>query len=471
MATYDLAIIGGGPGGYVAAIRASPLGKRVVLIEKERVGGLCLNWGCIPSKALLWNAEVVHMVRDAATYGITIDKVTFDMAKAIERSRQIVDQMVKGVEFLLNKNGVTVIAGEATFESPTKLRVSAPAALAGAGAAEAVEAANVIIATGSRPKTLPGMATDGEIILNSRDALDLREKPEKVVIVGGGPIGVEMAQFWRAYGTEITILEALDRLLPLEDAEISAQLDRSYKKQGIASVTGAQVAKAEARNGRGYVSFTAKGKEQELDADKVLIGIGFEASVEALGLEKIGAEVERGWVKTDDRLMTAADGVYAVGDVTGRMNLAHVASAMGVMVVERLAGIESPPLDYARLPRATFCQPEVASVGLTEAQAREAGHNVKVGKFPVRANGRAKAINALDGLAKIVADADSGETLGIHIIAPLASEMLAEASLAMTLEATPRELGWNVAAHPTLGEVIKEAALAVNGEAIHFWTE
>jgi dihydrolipoamide dehydrogenase len=463
MPEYDIAIIGGGPGGYVAAIRAAQLGKKVVLIEKERVGGLCLNWGCIPSKALLWNAEVVNLVREAETYGIGINGATFDMAKAIDRSRQIVDQMVKGVEFLLNKHGVRTITGAATLTRPNQLRVG--------GLDDTIDAKNVIIATGARPRTLPGLATDGETILNSNHAIVLKEQPERVVIVGGGPIGVEFAQFWKAYGVEITILEALDHLLPLEDEEISVQLERAYKKQGIQFVTGASVAGAIARNKRATVTYTAKGKEQEIDADKVLIGIGFEANVEGLGLDKIGVKVEKGWVQTNDELMTAAEGVYAIGDVTGRMNLAHVASAMGVMVVERLAGLESPSIEYVKMPRATFCQPEVASIGLTEKQARDAGYDVKIGKFPVRANGRAKAINQQDGMVKIVAEAKHGETLGIHIVSPLASEMLAEASLAITLEATPRELGWNVAAHPTLGEVVKEAALAVHGEAIHFWTE
>jgi dihydrolipoamide dehydrogenase len=463
VANYDLAIIGGGPGGYVAAIRAAQLGKNVVLIEKERVGGLCLNWGCIPSKALLWNAEVVNLVRDAETYGIAFENVTFDMSKAIDRSRQIVDQMVKGVEFLLGKHGVTTITGDASFVSPKQLRVR--------GMDDPIEATNVIIATGARPRMLPGLAMDGETIIGSREALALKERPEKVVIVGGGPIGVEFAQFWRAYGVDITILEALDHLLPLEDEEISVQLERAYKKQGIKFVTGANVAGATAANRRATVTCTAKGKEQELDADKVLIGIGFEANVETLALDRIGAQVERGWLKTDGRLMTAADGVYAIGDVTGIMNLAHVASAQGVMVVERLAGLDAPDLAYAKLPRATFSQPEVGSVGLTEQQAREAGYEVKTGKFPMRANGRAKAINMQDGLVKVVADARTGETLGVHIIGPLASEMLGEASLGMTLEATPRELGWTVAAHPTLAETVKEAALAVDGEAIHFWTE
>lgn len=463
MAKYDLAIIGGGPGGYVAAIRAAQLGKRVVLIEKERVGGLCLNWGCIPSKSLLWNAEVVNLVRDAETYGIGFDNVRFDLAKAIDRSRGIVDQMVKGVEFLLGKHNVRTIAGEAAFVTPKQLTVR--------GLDEKIEAENVIIATGARPRTLPGLETDGETIINSRDALALREQPGRVVIIGGGPIGVEFAQFWHAYGVDVTILEALDHLLPLEDEEISVQLERAYKKQGINFITGAAVTAAVARNKRGTVSFSAKGKEQELDADKVLIGIGFEANIEALALDKIGVRVERGYVQVSDDLKTAADGVYAIGDVTGIMNLAHVASAQGVMLVERLAGNESPSLNYHHMPRATYCQPEVASIGLTEQQARAGGFVVKVGKFPVRANGRAKAVNATDGLVKIVADAATGETLGIHMVGPMATELLGEASLGMTLEATPRELGWTVAAHPTMSETVKEAALAVDGEAIHFWTE
>ena len=463
MAEYDIAIVGGGPGGYVAAIRAAQLGKSVVLIEKERVGGLCLNWGCIPSKSLLWNAEVINLVRDADTYGISFDNLKLDMAKAIDRSRQVVDQMVKGVEFLLNKNKVRTIIGEASFAKPKQIRVR--------GMDEAIDAKAIIIATGARPKSLPGLATDGTTIVGSREAIILRDQPEKVVIVGGGPIGVEFAQFWRAYGVDITILEMLDHLLPLEDEEISVQLERAYKKQGIKFITGAQVSGATARNNRATVSLKANGKEQELDADKVLVGIGFEASVETLALDKAGVKTERGWVKVDDRLQTGAKDVYAIGDVTGLMNLAHVASAQGVSVVERLAGIDTPALDYNHMPRATYSQPEVASIGLTEKQAREAGRDVKVGKFPVRANGRAKAINSPDGLIKIVADAQYGETLGIHMIGPMVTELLAEASLGMTLEATPRELGWTVAAHPTLGEAVKEAALAVDGEAIHFWTE
>ena len=463
MPDYDITIIGGGPGGYVAAIRAAQVGKKVALIEQDRVGGLCLNWGCIPSKALLWNAEVVNLIRDAQLYGISFDNLKLDMGKAIDRSRQIVDQMVKGVEFLLNKHGVTVIAGEATFASPRDVRVS--------GQPAPVTSTHTIIATGARPRALPGLETDGVTILNSRDALALRDQPRSVVIVGGGPIGVEFATFWRAYGVDVTIVEVLDHLLPLEDEEISTQLERAYKKQKIKFITGARVHSATAADGHATVTLTAGGKDQELEADRVLISIGFEANVEALGLDRIGVEIERGYVKTGPGLTTGAEGVYAIGDVTGIKNLAHVASAMGVMLVERLAGLDVPELDYTKMPVATYCQPEVASIGLTERQAVEAGHSVKVGKFPVRANGRAKAINMTDGVIKIVADADTRETLGVHMIGPMVTELLAEASLGMTLEMTPRELGWTVAAHPTLAECVKEAALAIDGEAIHFWTE
>ena len=463
MPDYDIAIIGGGPGGYVAAIRAAQLGKKVVLVEQDRVGGLCLNWGCIPSKALLWNAEVVNLMRDAETYGVSFDNLRLDMGKAIDRSRQIVDQMVKGVEFLLAKNGVTVITGEASFVTPHELSVT--------NHQSPITSDQIIIATGARPRTLPGLATDGAAIINSRDALALREQPASVVIVGGGPIGVEFATFWSAYGVDVTIVEALDHLLPLEDDEISTQLERAYKKRKIKFITGAQVHSATAANGRAAVTLTTSGREQRIEADKVLVSIGFEANVEALGLDRIGVGVERGYVKTGPGLTTGVDGVYAIGDVTGIKNLAHVASAMGVMLVERLAGRDVPELDYAKMPCATYCHPEVASIGLTERQAVEAGHGVKVGKFPIRANGRAKAINMVDGIIKIVADADTRETLGVHMIGPMVTELLAEASLGMTLEATPRELGWTVAAHPTLAETVKEAALAVDGEAIHFWTE
>jgi dihydrolipoamide dehydrogenase len=463
MPKYDVAIIGGGPGGYVAAIRAAQLGLKAALIEQERVGGLCLNWGCIPSKALLWNAELVHLFRDSEEFGITYDALRIDLAKAVDRSRKVVDRMVKGVEFLLKKHRVTVINGRGKLTGATTVAVEP--------AGDLVEADHVIIATGARARPLPGIEPDGRTILTSREALELRETPESIVIVGGGPVGVEFAYFYRAYGAEVTVVELLDHLLPLEDEAISRQLQRAFKQQGIGYRTGAQVAGISASNGGAMVAISANGSDEELPAEKVLIGIGMVANTEGLGLEQLGVGLERGFVRIDEQLRTTVPGVFAVGDVTGKLMLAHVASAQGVAVVERIAGGESPPLDYERMPRCTYCQPQVASLGLTEAQARERGLDVRVGSFPYRGNGKAIAMERTEGLVKLVVDASTNEIVGYHMIGQDATELLAEASLGSALETTPRELGWTVHAHPTLSEVVKEAALAVHGEAIHFWTE
>lgn len=463
MLTYDIAIIGAGPGGYVAAIRAAQLGLKAAVIEKDRVGGLCLNWGCIPSKALLWNAEVVNLVRRAGDWGISAENVSFDMAKAVDRSREVVDRMVRGVEFLLEKNKVEVIRGEGILRSPRQIEVKPAGTL--------VEAEHVIIATGARPRTLPGLEVDGQIVITSREALGLRERPQSVAIVGGGPVGMEFAYYWRAYGVDVTVIEMLPHLLPLEDEEISRQVERAFRSQGIRFVTGARVTGVERHAGAATVRLDVGGTEQEVQAERVLVSVGFRGAVEGLGLEALGVETERGFLKVDSRLRTSVPNVYAIGDVTGILMLAHVASAQGVDVVERLAGLNPPALTYTKMPRATYCQPEVASVGLTEAQAREAGHKLKIGKFPFRGNGRAVAMGTAEGLVKVVSDATTGELLGVHIVGPQATELLAEAALTLALEATPRELGWMVHAHPTLSEAVKEAALAVDGEAIHFWTE
>lgn len=460
MASFDLVIIGGGPGGYVAALRAAQLGMRTALIERERVGGLCLNWGCIPSKALLWNAEIVNLVRQGDVWGIAYENLRLDPAKAVERSRKVVDRMVSGVEFLLKKRGVTLVQGVGRLAGGGRVAVEP--------SGEGLEASAIVLATGARPRSLPGVDVDGDVVITSREALALRETPERVVIVGGGPIGCEFAYYWRSYGAEVTILEMLDHLLPLEDADVSAQVERAFKKQGIAFRTGAKVSAVERGKRGAIVRFNAGGKDEALEADKVLMGVGFQPNTEDLGLDQAGVQTDRGWVRVDDELRTTAPGVYAIGDVTGRLMLAHVASAMGVYVVERLAGLEPPPLEYEKMPRATYCQPQVGSVGLTEAQARERGHDVKVGRFPFRANGKAVAAEHTDGLVKVVADARTGELLGVHLVGPDATELLAEATLGIALESTPRELGWLVHAHPTLSEAVKEAALSVDGEAIHF---
>ena len=463
MTKYDIAIIGGGPGGYVAAIRAAQLGLQAAVIEQDRVGGVCLNWGCIPSKALLWNAELVHLFRESEDFGITYDALRIDMGKAIDRSRKVVDRMVKGVEFLLKKNKVPVINGRARLRSAQEIAVEP--------SGDVIEAEHIIIATGAHARSLPGIEIDGKVVMTSREALELRETPQSIVIVGGGPVGVEFAYFYRAYGADVTVIEQLDRLVPLEDEQISRQLERAFKQQGIAFRTGAKVADIQASKGAATVSVSAGGTDEELAADKVLIGIGMAANTDGLGLEEAGVALERGYVSIDDQMRTSLANVYAIGDVTGKLPLAHVASAQGVAAVETISGSEAPPLVYEKMPRCTYCQPQVASLGLTEAQARERGLEVKIGTFPYRGNGKAIAMERTDGLAKLVVDAKTDEIIGYHIIGQDATELLAEASLASVLETTPRELGWTVHAHPTLSEVVKEAALAVDGKAIHFWAE
>ena len=463
MTKYDVAIMGGGPGGYVAAIRAAQLGLKAAVIEQDRVGGVCLNWGCIPSKALLWNAELVHLFRESGDFGITYDALRIDMGKAIDRSRKVVERMVKGVEFLLKKNKVPVINGRARLKSAREIAVEP--------SGDVIEAEQIIIATGAHARSLPGIEIDGEVVMTSREALELRETPRSIVIVGGGPVGVEFAYFYRAYGAEVTVIELLDRLVPLEDEQISRQLERAFKQQGVAFRTSAKVAGIEVSKGAATVSVSANGADEELTADKVLIGIGMAANIDGLGLEEAGVALERGYVQIDDKMRTSLANVYAIGDVTGKLALAHVASAQGVAAVETVAGNETQPLVYEKMPRCIYCQPQVASLGLTEAQARERGIEVKIGTFPYRGNGKAIAMERTDGLVKLVVDAKTDEIIGYHIIGQDATELLAEASLASVLETTPRELGWTVHAHPTLSEIVKEAALAVDGEAIHFWTE
>jgi dihydrolipoamide dehydrogenase len=463
MAKYDVAIIGGGPGGYVGAIRAAQLGLKAAVIEKERIGGLCLNWGCIPSKALLKNAEVLHLCQNASDFGISFDNLRFDLGAAVDRSRQVVEQLVSGVEFLLKKNGVSVFEGTGRLRSRQEIEVSP--------SGEVVEAENVIIATGGHARTLPGVRIDGKTVITSREALELRKPPASVVIVGGGPVGVEFAYLYRVYGSEVTVVEMLDRLVPTEDEEISRRLEQAFKKQGIRTMTAAKVGEVRVQKGKAKVQVSAGGSQEEIAADKVLLGIGMAAASEELGLEALGVATEDGFIQIDERMQTNVPGIYAIGDVTGKLLLAHVASAQGVVAVESIAGRETPALEYENMPRATYCQPQVASLGLTEAQAVERGHSVKVGRFPFRANGKALAIGDADGMVKLVVDEEYGDILGYHMIGPDVTELLAEASLARTIESTAREIGFTVHAHPTLSEAVKEAALASYGEAVHVWQE
>jgi len=463
MARYDLTIIGAGPGGYVAAIRAAQLGLKTALIEKDRVGGLCLNWGCVPSKALLWNAEVLHLFQRADEFGVTARGLSFDLGKAVDRSRQVVERTVKGVEFLLKRNKVDLISGAGRLHSPHEVEVAPDA--------QSVEADHVIVATGAHARSIPGVEIDGKVVITSREALELREVPESVAIVGGGPVGVEFAYLFRAYGSQVTIIEMLDRLLPAEDEEISQRLEHALDQQGIRSLTSARVQGVQIGEGGAAIQVSVNGREEEARASRVLMGVGMAASTEALGLDALGIALEKGFVQIDERMQTSVPGVYAIGDVTGKLMLAHVASAQGVAAVEGITGLEPPTLDYVKMPRATFCQPQVASIGLTEAQARERGYFVKIGRFPFRANAKAVALGQIEGVVKLVVDADQGDLLGCHMVGPDVTELLAEASLGTLMETTAREVGLTVHAHPTLSEAFKEAALGAYGQAIHFWRE
>ncbi len=460
---YDVVIIGGGPGGYVAAIRAAQLGLKTALVERERVGGVCLNWGCIPTKALIRNADIVNLVKQGDYWGLSFEGVSFDYARAYQRSREVVDRLVKGVEFLLSRNGVEVFAGDG-YVAGRDLVVVRPEG-------RELRTKNIIVATGGSPRSLPGLEPDGRRVLTSYHALNLRELPRSMVIVGGGAVGVEFAYIFRAYGVEVTILEMLPRLVPQEDEEVSAELERAFKKQGIKVMTGTKVEKAELTDGGVRLELSGPQGSSSLTAEQVLLGIGIVPNSQGLGLEEVGVELERGWVKVDERMRTNVPGIWAIGDVTGKLALAHVASHQGIVAVETIAGLNPPPIkDYADMPRCTYCNPQVASVGLTEAQAREAGRQVRVGKFPFRANGKALGLGEAEGFVKVVADAEYGEILGIHMIGPEVTELISEGVLGRLLEGTPKEFGWAVHPHPTLSEALKEAALNVYGEAIHIFT-
>ena len=460
MADYDVVVIGAGPGGYVAAIRAAQLGVSTAVIEDDNVGGVCLNWGCIPSKSLLRNAEVLELVKNAGEYGISVGDVTFDYGLAIDRSRQVVRRLTGGVGSLLRKNGVEHISGRGILQSANTIAID--------GADRAISADNIIVATGARARHIPGIPVDGETVLTSREAIVLREVPKRVVIVGGGAIGVEFADIYHSYGAEVMIIEMLPRLVPLEDEEISQQLERVFRRRGIGFKTGAMVGGVAVSEGTAAVTVTdADGSVSEIECDKVLVAIGVQGNTEDIGLEVAGVNTERGYITVDDEMRTNVPGVFAIGDVTGKLPLAHVASAQGVIAAEVIAGMNPMPLDYSLMPRATYCRPQIASFGLTEQQAIDAGYSFKVGRFPMAASGKALAMGEPNGMVKLVVDSEVGELLGAHIIGPEATELLGEVGLSRLLEGTTTELGWLVHPHPTISETIKEAALAVEGEAIH----
>jgi dihydrolipoamide dehydrogenase len=459
---YDVTVIGAGPGGYVAAIRAAQLGLKVALVEKEHLGGVCLNWGCIPTKALLRNAEVISLLGQGREFGFTLSGFEADFSAAVDRSRKVSERLVKGVGALMRKNNVDVLTGNGVLASPSSVQVSLPD-----GGTESLQTANVIVATGGRARSIPGISPDGERVLTYREAIVLRELPTSVVVVGAGPIGMEFAQIWRTFGAEVTVVEMLARVLPLEDEEVSAVVERAFKRRKVKLLTGTRVQGMTTTASGVEVWVASDTGEHVLQADRALIAIGVQPNSEGLGLEAIGVRVERGAVEVDGSMRTNVPGVYAIGDVTGKLALAHVASAQGVLAAETIAGAETRALDYEAMPRCTYCQPQVASFGLSEAEATERGHEIKVGRFPFLASGKALGLGERDGFAKIVADAVTGEILGAHLVGPEVTELLPELVLARTWELTPEEIARSVHAHPTLSEAIMEAAHGVFGSTIH----
>jgi len=460
--TYDVVVVGAGPGGYVAAIRAAQLGMKVALVEREHLGGVCLNWGCIPTKALLRNAEVARLLGAGKEFGFSVDGLTLDYSAAIDRSRKISARLVKGVETLLKGNHIDVIWGSGKLTSPTSVAVTTKE-----GDTQTLTAKSIVIATGSHAQIIPGVTADGERVLTARHALERRELPKSAIIIGAGPIGMEFATVWRAYGTNVTVVEMLDRILPAEDEEASAELARQFRRQKIQTLTSTRVESIEMSADGVQVHVTGPKGEQTLEGDVALVAIGVQPNSEDLGLEAVGVATERGWIKVDGFMRTNVPTVYAIGDVNGLLPLAHVASAQALLAVETIAGHETKPFNVNVMPRGTYTSPQVASFGLSEAKAREEGLTVRVGKFPFLANGKALGLGENSGFVKIVAEERSGEIVGAVIVGPEATELLAELVLARTAELTPEEIARTMHAHPTLNEAIMEAAHGVFGKAIH----
>lgn len=459
---YDVLIIGSGPGGYVTAIRAAQLNLKTALIEKDKLGGICLNWGCIPTKALLKSAEVYEEISHAKDHGFKVDNVSVDFPAVIKRSRRVADTNSKGVEFLMKKNKIDVIYGSGRLKKAGLAEVTDKD-----GKKTEVSAKNIIIATGGRPRTIPGVEIDGDKVVSSREAMSLDKQPESLVVIGAGAIGVEFAYFYNTIGTKVTVVEMLDSLLPIEDKEITTILEKSFKKSGIKTHLSSKVESLK-KSAKGVeVTISADGKTEVLKADKALMAIGIQGNVENLNLDTVGVKQERGFIKVNEWYETSVKGVYAIGDIIGPPLLAHVASHEGIVCVEKIAGKNPHKVDYNSVPGCTYCQPQVASIGMTEEKAKEAGFELKIGRFPYSASGKARAIGARDGMVKLIFDKKYGELLGAHIIGTEATELIAELGMAKALEATPVELSKTMHAHPTLSEMIMEAAGDADGEAVH----
>ncbi len=459
---YDVIVIGSGPGGYVAAIRASQLGLKTAIIEKENLGGICLNWGCIPTKALLKSAQVFEYLNHAKDYGISADNIKADFGAVVKRSRDVADGMSKGIQFLMKKNKIDVIMGTATVKAGKKVEVKAVD-----GKVSTVEAKHIIIATGARSRQLPNLPQDGKKIIGYREAMNLPKQPKSMVVVGSGAIGVEFAYFYATMGTKVTIVEFLPNIVPVEDEEVSKQLEKSLKKIGIEIMTEASVESVDTKGDISKATVKTKTGNVVLEAEIILSAVGIQANIENLGLEALGIKTDKGKIVTNEYYATNVAGYYAIGDCVGGQALAHVASAEGITCVEKIAGVHTEPIDYKNIPGCTYCQPEVASVGMTEKQAKEAGYTLKVGKFPFSASGKASASGAKDGFIKLIFDAKYGEILGAHMIGANVTEMIAEIVAIRKLETTGHELIKTIHPHPTMSEAIMEAAAAAYGEVIH----
>ncbi len=458
--SYDVLVLGSGPGGYPAAIRASQLGKKVAIIEKEALGGICLNWGCIPTKALLKSAQVYEYLKHAQAYGINATG-THDFNAVVARSRGVADKMSKGVTFLMKKNKIDVIMGFGKLISPTKIEVTAAD-----GGKSIVEGKNIVIATGGRARELPSLPLDGVKVIEYRKAMSLPTQPKSMIVVGSGAIGVEFAYFYNSMGTKVTIVEFMPRIVPVEDEDISKELEKQYKKSGISILTNAEVTQVDTTGSGVKATIKTKDGNQVLEADIILSAVGVVANLEGIGLEALGIKTDKGKIIVDGNQQTNVKGVYAIGDCTPGQALAHVAAKEGINAAEHIAGHHPEPLDYNNIPGCTYCSPEIASVGYSEAKAKEAGYEVKGGKFPFVASGKASAAGATDGFVKVIFDAKYGEFLGCHMIGANVTEMIAEAVVARKLETTAFEILNAVHPHPTMSEALKEATAVAYGEAI-----
>ena len=461
MSRYDLAVLGGGPGGYVAAIRGAQLGQTVCVIDKDKLGGICLNWGCIPTKALLKNAEVYNIIKNADKYGINVDQVSVNFKKNVKRSRDVSARLSKGIEFLMKKNNVVHINGIGRLITNNKIEVQ------NGNNKKIVESENIVIATGARPRSFPGMKFDGRRVISSKEAMSLESPPDKMIIIGSGAIGCEFAYYFNEFGTQVHLLEMEDRILPNEDLEISNEVQNSFEKVGIKISKGIRVSKIESLKTKVKVFTNGDHKKGFQESDIALLAVGVTGNIENIGLEDLGIKTDQGAIKINEYNQTNISNIYAIGDVSGAPWLAHVASAQGHIVAEHSNSTPTKPVDYTNIPGCTYCQPQVGSLGMTEAEALDAGHKVKVGKFHFKASGKAMAVGDTTGFVKLIFDIKYGELLGAHIVGSEATELIAELGMAKALETTWEEIAMNIHAHPTLSEAIMEAALDAYGLAVH----